>query len=123
MRSHGLMTRVLITMSVIWIFSYTPSVMAAYGSQEAPRIMNLWFTWQLPEEKLSELAKWDVIVLDMDCIDSTMNDLKLLIDNTVFVKNVFRNCPYKFTTCPFRTYDTSDQVGEWHLDDYHDIDI
>src|SRR3990167_4496557 len=45
----------------------TPTVaFAARGTQEPPRLMNLWFTWQLPEEKLAELAKWDVVVLDQD---------------------------------------------------------
>ncbi len=49
------------------IGSMMPSVVkAARGSQEAPRLLNLWFTWQLPDETLVELAKWDVVVLDMD---------------------------------------------------------
>lgn len=42
------------------------TVQAARGTQEAPRLLNLWFTWQIPEDKLAELAKWDVVVLDQD---------------------------------------------------------
>ena len=42
------------------------AVQAARGTQEAPRLLNLWFTWQIPEDKLAELAKWDVVVLDQD---------------------------------------------------------
>ncbi|MCL4732962.1 VCBS repeat-containing protein [Patescibacteria group bacterium] len=38
----------------------------AYGSQEPPRILNLWFDWRMPDEELARLAKWDIIVLDMD---------------------------------------------------------
>lgn len=39
---------------------------AARGTQQAPRLLNLWFTWEMPESSLAELAKWDVVVLDMD---------------------------------------------------------
>jgi hypothetical protein len=53
----ALMLMILCIPSVAW---------AARGTQEAPRLLNLWFTWQLPEEALPELAKWDMIVLDAD---------------------------------------------------------
>lgn len=39
---------------------------AAYGTHEPPKLMNLWFTWELPEAELPNLAKWDIVVLDMD---------------------------------------------------------
>jgi hypothetical protein len=43
-----------------------PRAQAAYGTQQPPRIMNLWFTWRMEDEDVRELAKWDVVVLDMD---------------------------------------------------------
>ena len=42
------------------------AVFAARGNQQPPKIQNLWFTWQLTDENVAELAKWDVVVLDMD---------------------------------------------------------
>lgn len=41
-------------------------ISAARGTQQAPKVLNLWFAWQMPEDVLPELAKWDVVVLDMD---------------------------------------------------------
>ncbi len=42
------------------------TVRAAYGTHEPPRLMNLWFWWELTDEQVRELAKWDVVILDMD---------------------------------------------------------
>jgi hypothetical protein len=47
-------------------FGVPSTALAAKGTQEAPKLLNLWFTWELPDDKLPELAKWDVVVIDMD---------------------------------------------------------
>lgn len=39
---------------------------AAFGTQQAPRLMNVFFDWRLQNQDQAALAKWDVIVLDMD---------------------------------------------------------
>lgn len=43
-----------------------PSVQAARGTHTAPKILNLWFDWDMPDHELERLAQWDVVVLDMD---------------------------------------------------------
>jgi len=43
-----------------------PSVQAARGTHEAPKIMNLWFDWEMPDSEMARLAQWDVVVLDGD---------------------------------------------------------
>ena len=45
-----------------------PSVRAdaAGGTQQSPKLMNLWFDWEIPDEQLAELAKWDAVVFDVD---------------------------------------------------------
>jgi hypothetical protein len=45
-----------------------PAQMAylASGVPGTPQLINLYFDWQLPEEDLAKLAKWDVVVLDVD---------------------------------------------------------
>jgi hypothetical protein len=52
-------------MMVMVVLNIRP-VLAAGGNQQPPRLLNLWFTWQLPEDAVASLAKWDVVVLDMD---------------------------------------------------------
>ncbi len=39
---------------------------AARGTQQPPKLLNLYFDWQIPDADLQNLAKWDVVVLDMD---------------------------------------------------------
>lgn len=41
-------------------------VNAASGVAGSPRIINLFLNWQLKEEDLPRLARWDVVVLDAD---------------------------------------------------------
>jgi hypothetical protein len=47
-------------------FGVSSIASAAGGTQEAPKLMNLWFGWQMPEDKIAELAKWDIVVFDVD---------------------------------------------------------
>ncbi len=47
-------------------FSLGEPAFAAYGTQQPPKLMNLYFDWQIPDSDLANLAKWDVVVLDMD---------------------------------------------------------
>lgn len=48
-------------------FFLTPTpTHAAYGTQEAPKLINFWLGWELTDQNVRELAKWDVVVLDMD---------------------------------------------------------
>jgi hypothetical protein len=47
-------------------FGIPSIVSASRGTQEPPRLLNLWFTWEMPDDKLAELAKWDVVVIDVD---------------------------------------------------------
>jgi len=51
---------------IVSVLFAVPQAMAAYGTQQAPKIMNLWFTWKLADNDITELAKWDVVILDMD---------------------------------------------------------
>lgn len=40
--------------------------LAARGNQRAPKLLNLFFNWQIASDDPAKLAKWDVVVLDMD---------------------------------------------------------
>jgi hypothetical protein len=40
--------------------------MAARGNQQAPKLLNLFFNWQIAPDDPAKLAKWDVVILDMD---------------------------------------------------------
>ncbi|HWR00029.1 MAG TPA: putative glycoside hydrolase, partial [Candidatus Methylomirabilis sp.] len=63
-RTVALRKTLVVLMSASFVLA--PNAWAARGTQEPPRLLNLWFTWQLSEEKLADLAKWDVVVLDQD---------------------------------------------------------
>lgn len=43
-----------------------PSSNAAYGTQASPKLMNLWFGWQISDADIQALSKWDVVVFDVD---------------------------------------------------------
>jgi hypothetical protein len=43
-----------------------PNAWAAGGTQQAPKLLNLWLDWDLTSEDVKALSKWDFIVLDMD---------------------------------------------------------
>lgn len=46
---------------------FFPSLTRAAGSRPgAPRLVNYYLPWQLSEGELAELARWDVLILDME---------------------------------------------------------
>ncbi|MFA5129293.1 MAG: putative glycoside hydrolase [Patescibacteria group bacterium] len=55
----------LISLSGMFVIG-APATSAAYGTQDAPKLINLWFDWQITDSDVQALSKWDVIVLDMD---------------------------------------------------------
>jgi hypothetical protein len=59
-RLAGCLILVLLT-GIVW-----SPVWAARGSQAAPKLLNLFFNWQIAEDDPAKLAKWDIVVLDMD---------------------------------------------------------
>ncbi|MBP6944791.1 FG-GAP repeat protein [Patescibacteria group bacterium] len=59
-RLAGCLTLVLLT-GMVW-----SPVWAARGTQAAPKLLNLFFNWQIAEDDPAKLAKWDIVVLDMD---------------------------------------------------------
>lgn len=57
---------------------------AARGTQKAPRLLNLFFGWQIAQDDPAKLAKWDIVVLDMDQqarFPSKLRELKQLNPN------------------------------------------
>ncbi len=54
---------VLITATAL---SISPTVFAARGTQEAPKLLNLYLGWQIKDADQAALSRWDVVVLDMD---------------------------------------------------------
>lgn len=59
-RLAGCLILVLLT-GIVW-----SPVWAARGTQAAPKLLNLFFNWQIAEDDPAKLAKWDIVVLDMD---------------------------------------------------------
>lgn len=47
-------------------FLHAPVAYAAHGSQSAPKLLNLWFDWQITDADVEQLSKWDAVVVDMD---------------------------------------------------------
>lgn len=57
----------------VYVFSLLASagllvspVLAARGNQAAPKLLNLFLNWEIVDDDPAKLAKWDVVVLDMD---------------------------------------------------------
>ena len=58
---------------IVWLFvlaclaSALPStVLAAQGTQQAPKLLNLFLNYFISDEDPAKLAQWDIVVLDMD---------------------------------------------------------
>jgi len=51
---------------------------AAPVHSDAPRLANIFLHWVLPDSKARDLAKWDVVILDMDIQTSNPNAIKLM---------------------------------------------
>ncbi|MBD3251262.1 hypothetical protein GF380_02200 [Candidatus Uhrbacteria bacterium] len=62
-RYRGGFIALILMIGVVFV---VPATQAAYGTHQPPKIMNLWFDWQLRDADVQELAKWDVVVIDMD---------------------------------------------------------
>lgn len=60
--------RVALSICILAIITIASAsaVHAARGTHAPPKLLNLWFGWQLSEEDVQALAKWDLVVLDMD---------------------------------------------------------
>ncbi len=58
--------RIIASFSLLGALMLPLSTRAAFGTQQSPKLMNLYFDWQLKNENQVALAKWDVVVLDMD---------------------------------------------------------
>lgn len=63
-----LMKRVFFAVCVVIFMTclFPGRVFAAFGTQTSPKLLNLYFGWELKQEDVAALAKWDLIVLDMD---------------------------------------------------------
>lgn len=45
---------------------FPSAVLASRGTQSAPKLLNLYLDWRIKEADLPILARWDLVVLDMD---------------------------------------------------------
>ncbi len=58
---------VIVSCSLVLLTScFSVPVQAAYGTQQSPKLLNLFFNWYIAPGDPAELAKWDIVVLDMD---------------------------------------------------------
>ncbi len=65
--THDMFRRILLTILITaTACSAAPTVFAARGTQEAPRLLNLYLGWQIKDADQAALSQWDVVVLDMD---------------------------------------------------------
>lgn len=58
--------RFFVTVVVLLSVIVPNPVGAARGSQTAPKLLNLYLDWQIKDSDQAALAKWDLVVLDMD---------------------------------------------------------
>lgn len=55
-----------LTLALASLFFISRTADAAGGTQQPPKLLNLWLDWNLTSEDVKTLAKWDFIVMDMD---------------------------------------------------------
>lgn len=58
--------RLVVGMAALAVVFVPVWVMAARGTQTAPKLLNLYLDWQIPDNDLKSLSNWDIVVLDMD---------------------------------------------------------
>ena len=60
-------TLMVISACLMVVMSVLPStVFAAKGTQRAPKLLNLFLGYQINDDDPAKLARWDIVVLDMD---------------------------------------------------------
>lgn len=62
-RSHG--AAILLSL-VLGTGLFAFPALAVRGNQQAPKLLNLFFNWYITPDDPAKLAKWDIVVLDMD---------------------------------------------------------
>lgn len=60
------------------IASLPTPTLAARGTQSAPKLLNLYLDWRIKEADVPLLARWDLVVLDMDLAWSAADKIKAI---------------------------------------------
>ncbi len=66
--------------------------------EKYPRLANLFFKWDISDEEARELAKWDVVVIDMEAQISTPDNLRKLKEYNPQIKILAYITAQEFTT-------------------------
>jgi len=74
------LSRKILAVLAFWLFIATPFVIqgADLNHNKYPKLANLFFRWDITPAEAKDLAKWDVLIIDMDVQTYSPNSLKLL---------------------------------------------
>lgn len=69
----------IISLLSVFLFSANPS-QALQGTvkQNSPKLVNYYLPWEIPNTEVEDLAKWDVLILDMEVQHNSLANLKRL---------------------------------------------
>ena len=71
----------LYTISILLLFFlFGSNVSASQLKDTFPRLANYYLKWELNEKEARELAKWDVLILDMETQENSPDSLRLIRD-------------------------------------------
>lgn len=77
---------------------YSPLVPQISIEEKYPRLANLFFKWDITDEEARELAKWDVVVIDMEAQVATPENLRKLKQYNPQIKILAYITSQEFTT-------------------------
>ena len=74
------LVRKILALLVFGLFVATPFVIqgADLNHNKYPKLANLFFRWDITPAEAKDLAKWDILIIDMDVQTYSPNSLKLL---------------------------------------------
>ena len=77
-------------------------IQAVKVEEKYPRLANLFFKWDVTDSEAKELAKWDVLVIDMEAMVNTPENLKKIREYNQQVKILAYITTQEFTSSVYR---------------------
>ncbi len=73
-KRHHLVSAALVLVLISYVWLLFPRISSAL--RVSPRRANYYLGWEIPASKVSELAKWDLLILDMETQINSLNNLR-----------------------------------------------
>lgn len=78
MKKKAVQIKILLLMVGLFVWPFCSSAYTGTVKDTYPKIANYYLRWDIPNTEVADLAKWDVLVLDMEVQHNSLANLKKL---------------------------------------------